>query len=363
MGEYFQIGIINCPWWLVIAGSFIISFILTYLSIPTIVLISKYKKLFDVPNERTAHQSEIPTLGGLALFAGFTISSIVCTALVSTDYIRYMMGSLIILMLLGLKDDILVIDPRKKFIGQVGAAALIVILGDIRLTDFHSVFGIGEVSYGFSVLFSVFFILTLINGYNLIDGVDGLSSGTGIFTGSVAAVWFISTKQYSEAVLSLALVGGLIAFFRFNVFGGKNKIFLGDTGSMITGFVVAVLAIRFIESAGIVSPAYRVNSSPSVALGLLIVPLFDTLRIIIFRLTRLRSPFKADNNHIHHSLLRLGYSHLKITLIIVLINAAIFVFAISLSDINTTLLFFLVLAIATILTLYSDYLKKVIENR
>lgn len=343
---------------MLISGSLVLSFIITYISIPTIVKISHFKKLFDVPNERTSHLNDVPVLGGLSIFSGFTLSAVICTLPVESADIKFIIGGIIVLFFLGLKDDILIVDPRKKLLGQIGAALIIVILGDIRITGFHSVLGIDNISYIPSVLFTVFIFLTLINGYNLIDGVDGLSSGAAIFTGLLTGIWFLLTGHYTYAVLSFSLLGTLIAYFRFNVFGRENKIFMGDTGSMIIGFIITILIIQFLEFDKDAPDRFRFVSAPAIAIGLLIIPLFDTLRVIILRLVNGKSPFKADKNHIHHSLLRLGFSHIKATMLLISANIVIVLFVIIFQRLGDVILVLLVLFFALIFSLVPSILVK-----
>lgn len=341
---------LQIPLWVLVVTGFIISFLLTFITIPTIVKISRHKKLFDIPNERTSHSSAVPVLGGLAIFAGITTAIVICTLPADSDMIKFVLGALIVLFFLGLKDDILIVDPKIKLLVQIFASSIVVILGDIRITDMHSTFGIDGISYVPSVLFTIFLFVTLINGFNLIDGVDGLSSGSGILASLALGIWFIITDHYSSAVLSFSLTGTLAAYFIFNVFGKQNKIFMGDTGSMITGLVVSVLIVHFLEFENFVSSDYQFVSTPAIAFGLLILPLFDSLRVFILRILDGHSPFKADRNHVHHLLLELGLSHLKATLILIIINIFFIVIVYSLQFIGNIPLVLLTLLLASFLS-------------
>lgn len=345
-----------------LATSFLIAFIITYISIPIIVNISRHKKLFDVPNERASHFQEVPVLGGLSIFASFAIASIICSLPVDSGDVKFLLGGIIVLFFLGLKDDVFLIDPWKKFLGQITSASIIVILGDIRITSLHSVIGIDNISYLPSVIISIFLIVSLINGFNLIDGVDGLASGAGILISLFVGIWFVLNQNYTFAVLSFSLAGSLLAYFRFNVFGKVNKIFMGDTGSMITGLIVAVLIIKFLESEISATGKIRFYSSPSIAFGLLIIPLFDTLRIIILRLLKGGSPFKADKNHIHHYFLRLGFSHLKTTLVILSFNLFIVFFVVLFQRLGDVSLILMTLFFVTFFSYLLSYFLRKQEN-
>jgi UDP-GlcNAc:undecaprenyl-phosphate/decaprenyl-phosphate GlcNAc-1-phosphate transferase len=349
---------LNLPFWFFITAGFMIALIITWISIPTIVKISKFKKLYDIPNDRTSHTDETPNLGGLAVFAGFVIAAIIFSMQPESEEIKFILGGIIVLFFTGLKDDILIIDPKKKLLGQILAASIIVILGNIRITSFYHTLGIGEISYILSVFFTLFLVVVLINGFNLIDGVDGLASGTGIITSLAFGIWFMLTDHITYAVLCFSLAGSLVAFFRFNVFGRENKIFLGDTGSMITGMIVAVFTIKFLEYQQVAPAKLHFHSAPAVAFGLLISPLFDTARVFILRIFNGGSPFKADRIHMHHSLLALGNSHLKATIIILSCNLLFVFLALMIQKFGNILLIILL----TVLAIALSFLPRIITK-
>lgn len=357
--SFYFLGI-NLPLWALLAASLLIPFIITWVAIPTIVKVSSEKKLFDLPNERTSHTITTPLLGGISIFAGFVISAVVFSLPADSVMIRYIIGGIIVLFFAGLKDDILIIDPWKKFLSQVISASFVAVLGDIRITDFHSVFGIQELPYLVSIFFTIFLIITLINGFNLIDGVDGLASGIGIINSLFFGVWFLSSNHYTLSVLCFSLAGSLIAYFIFNVFGKKNKIFMGDTGSMIIGLIVAVFTIMFLECEKPPVSPIRFTAAPALAFGCLVVPLFDTLRVVILRIRNGKSPFKADRNHVHHNLLKLGFSHLQVTFISILVNIAIVIFVFLVQKLGTLRVILLIVLFVTLLSVWLDYriLKK-----
>ncbi|MCJ7449546.1 MAG: undecaprenyl/decaprenyl-phosphate alpha-N-acetylglucosaminyl 1-phosphate transferase [Bacteroidales bacterium] len=360
--DFSPIGL-NLPYWVFIAAGCIIAFIITWISIPTIVKISKFKKLYGIPNERTSHIDETPNLGGLAVFAGFVIAAIIFSMKPESDDIKFILGAIIVLFFTGLKDDILVIDPKKKLLGQIIAASIIVIFGNIRITSFYHTFGVEEISYILSVLFTIFLVVVLINGFNLIDGVDGLASGAGIITSLAFGIWFILTKHTTYAVLCFSLTGSLIAFFRFNVFGRENKIFLGDTGSMITGLIVAVFTIKFLEFQQTAPVKYQFHSAPALAFGLLISPLFDTARVFILRIFNGSSPFKADRNHLHHSLLALGNSHLKSTIIILSCNLLFVLLAAVIQKVGNVILIIILTLLAVTLSFLPRMIMRLREKK
>ena len=343
--------IVNIPTILSLFLSFGISFIITYLSVPSIVWISNSKGLHDKPNERTSHNNSIPNLGGIGVFAGLIIASVLFTGQDAIMELKFIMAGLLLLFFIGVKDDVQDLNYRKKFIGQILAICLVVVFGDIRITNFHGLFGIHSIPYILSILFSVFIFLTLINSFNLIDGVDGLASGVAMLVSLIFGTWFFVSGFESYAAMSFSLIGALMAFFRFNVFSKKYKLFLGDTGSMIIGFMISIFAIRFLEYELIAGNSYYFISSPAIVLGILIIPIFDTIRVFFLRLFSGSSPFKADRNHIHHRLLDLGCSHLQTTSILIFVNVVFIVMVLLLQKFGNIVLLTIILSFAIFLNL------------
>jgi UDP-N-acetylmuramyl pentapeptide phosphotransferase/UDP-N-acetylglucosamine-1-phosphate transferase len=262
------------------------------------------------------------------------------------DELRYIIAGLIIVFFVGIKDDILVIDPYKKLAGQIIAAIIIAVFADIRITNLYGLLYIHQLPYIISILLTVFVFIVIINGFNLIDGIDGLASGVGIITSTTFGAWFWMNGYISYAIFSFSFVGSLSAFFWLNVFGKKNKIFLGDTGSLVTGFVMAVLACSYLKLELPAHGVTTISSAPSVVCGILIIPLFDSLRVFILRILQGKSPFKADRQHLHHRLLELKYTHLKATLILLSVNLFFIVLSYSLRGLGVIKLIVVIAGLA-----------------
>lgn len=255
------------------------------------------------------------------MFAGFVFSTVLIAGTFFDMELMYLICGMAIILFIGIKDDILVVDPWKKLTGQIIASSIVIIFADIRIDNFYGLFGINQIPYLFSVAFSAFVFLVIVNGINLIDGIDGLASGIGILVSSLFGSWFWLTGNHAEAALCFALGGSLIAFFYFNVFSKKNKLFLGDTGSLLTGFLLGIFVFRVFQLNQQVSEAYFIKSVPAVVFGILILPLFDTLRVFSIRILQGKSPFTADRQHIHHRILQLGFTHIQATTLLLSINA------------------------------------------
>ncbi len=319
---------------LILSFTAIIAFTIVFSSIPTILKVARSKNLFDEPNKRTVHKVKIPTLGGLAIFIGFLFSYTFISDWFDLNRIPFMVSSLLIIFGIGIKDDILITAPVVKLMGQILAAIIIVGIGDIRITDFHGFFGL-KPDYFFSLGFTILLFTFLTNGFNLIDGIDGLAAIVGIVTITAFSIWFFINQQVEIPLMGAALIGSLLAFIYYNVFSKRQKIFMGDTGSLLIGFILSVVAVKFMELNILPNNLpYQMNSAPAVAIAILIVPIIDTLRVFFLRLAHGKSPFTADKNHIHHRMLSLGYSHLRISLTIGAANIGFVILAYSLRNIG-----------------------------
>jgi UDP-GlcNAc:undecaprenyl-phosphate GlcNAc-1-phosphate transferase len=325
-----------------IIASFLFSFIVCYKIIPSVIHIAKEKKLYDEPNHRSSHSDIVPSLGGIAIFIGFALSILIFSNGFLVHELKYIIAATLIVFGLGVKDDIMAISPKKKLIGQIFAALIVIILGDIRFTNFHGILGIHELNYIVSILFTVFVIIVVTNGFNLIDGIDGLASGISGICTLTFGIWFYMTGHYEYVVLAGSLLGALIAFFRYNVFGKQNKIFMGDTGSLILGLLISILMIHFNELNIYPDFKYAIKSAPAVSIGILAVPLFDTLRVMFIRIKNKRSPFQPDKNHVHHRMVSLGFKHVHATIRIMAINILFIAIVFAFKDIGNPSLLVLV---------------------
>jgi UDP-GlcNAc:undecaprenyl-phosphate/decaprenyl-phosphate GlcNAc-1-phosphate transferase len=313
-------------------------------AIPVIIKISHLKNLMADPGERSSHIKKTPTLGGVAIFASTLISYFLWENPDEGQLIHLSISAIVILFFLGVKDDILVLSPKKKMFVQIAAAGLVVILADLRIENFFGIFGINEIPYILSLPLTVFIFIALINAINLIDGIDGLAGGIGMIAGGMFGLWFYLNGYYALACLASSMSGSLIGFLKFN-YSKTSKIFMGDTGSLIVGFLLSMFALKYIQ----LNIEYRFNpnasfSAPILAIVVLIVPIFDTLRVFIIRLKNKKSPFVGDRNHLHHILIDGGMSHFQASVILwtfTLISTILFI-TISKDTDNTTSLYMLI---------------------
>lgn len=352
----FDFASFSVPLWILTILGFIIAFTITYFGIPIIVKAAVYKGLFAETNGRSTHKKPIPVLGGVGVFAGFILSTSIVAGAYFTFELSYLITGLLLMFIVGVKDDLLGGMPKKKLIGQILAVLIICVLGNIRISNLHGFIGIGDIPYAFSILLTLFVMIVLINGFNLIDGIDGLASGAGILVSFVLGVWFYLTGNIACIVMCSALAGGLISFFYYNVFSKKNRILLGDAGSLTIGLVLGVLVVRFLQLEQFAEGSAVIEPAPAFAVSLFVLPLFDTLRVFSIRIAQGKSPFKADRQHIHHLMLELGFSHLKSSTILISINLVFVIFCYLLQDLGNVLLIAIQLVIATILSYFLLFL-------
>ncbi len=340
---------------------FLSSFIITYITIPTIIRMARYKNLFDTIDQRKVHTKSVPRLGGMAIFAGFIISILIFIDTQKYHFLGPFVAGLVILFFIGLKDDILIISPFTKFVGQILAASIIIIPGNTMITSFHGFLGINQIHWFWGFFVSLLIFLVTTNAFNFIDGVDGLSASLGSVAALFFGVWFLLVNQIQFFIISLAISAALFAFIRYNLFSKKNKIFMGDTGAMIIGYVISFFVIQFnqVDLALKGLSVFYIYPAPAVAFGILIIPYFDMLRVIYIRILQHKKIYSPDNNHIHHLFLKLGFSHKQITLILVSFSVLFSVLCFWLSNfLSIKRLILIELLIVLFLSFIPEYIYK-----
>ncbi|GGH15426.1 MraY family glycosyltransferase [Mucilaginibacter phyllosphaerae] len=320
------------------------SVLITLLSIPSILHVARTRHLYDdVGHFRKQHDHGIPRLGGVAIFVSFTITLLLFSIIDKNIPVSYILTASIILFIMGIKDDLSGVNSSTKFLIQFVVAAILVILGDIRLSSMYGIFGMYDISYIFSVVISILFIILVINAFNLIDGIDGLAATTCIVANGAFTVLFMYLKHFELAAVSITIVGAVCGFLRYNL--TPAKIFMGDAGSLLIGLISAIMAVKFIELnkfTALNTP--EIVSAPAITFAILMGPIFDTLRVFTLRIVNGKSPFTADRNHIHHRILRLGYTHLQTTFILTGVNVLLIILVFRFANLgNFTLIVFILL--------------------
>ena len=296
------------------------SFLITFLIFPVFIKAFKKRNFLDTPGGRKIHTVHTPSMGGLAIYIGFAISLFIWMPFDELKEIKYVISALTIMFIIGFRDDLINLRAFQKLFGQIASTLIIVAVCDIRLVSLYGIFGIYEIPTIFSYILSVFTIIVITNAYNLIDGIDGLAGSIGIISALFFGIWFYLVGADAYAFLSFSLLGGLLAFLQFN--WAPSKVFMGDTGSLMIGFFLSIVSIKFIDLNYNLQAAhpFRFDAFVGPAIGILIVPLYDTLRVFIKRMLRGKSPMHPDRTHLHHILLRLGCNHAQATGILVTVN-------------------------------------------
>ncbi len=334
--------------------SFLMSFALVFSIMPAIVRIAVNKRLVALPEERSSHEKITPCIGGVPVFLGMLFTTLLLTPAGQWGTLQFILSSLVIVFMVGIKDDIEHLPAYKKIIGLVVAITIVITRGEVRLEQMYGLFGLdGDFPVWLSLPVSAFTLLVITNAMNLIDGINGLAATVGLIALICFGTWFFVVDVPYLGVLAMAAAGGLLAFLRFNVTPAQT--FMGDTGSLVVGLTIGLLTIEFIDhcSTGDVPAQYAFNNPVAVAVGILIIPLFDTIRVFTTRILRGQSPMKPDRRHIHHLLIDLGYSHMKSTAILA-ITGLLFVSVVMALDPYFGLhqLLFLEICVALLLTYF-----------
>ncbi|MCX4293159.1 MULTISPECIES: glycosyltransferase family 4 protein [unclassified Prevotella] len=303
---------------LYILGSFFVSFICGVVFIPIINRFCKKRKLYDLPGVRKIHKTGIPRLGGISflpsMIAAFFLAMSVFNTVGTNGQITislwscFFFVSMIIIYTVGFVDDVLGLNARTKFIFQIIAASILPLSG-LYINDLYGLFGIHDIPFFIGAPFTVLTIVFINNAINLIDGIDGLSAGLSLIALMGFLVYFMLGGIWVYSILIAGLMGVLISFLYFNIFGTTEKgtkIFMGDSGSLTLGFILSFLLVKLsMKNPDVITLPHN---NLLLAGSLLIVPIFDVFRITFVRLKHGKAIFDADKNHIHHKIMRTGMS-------------------------------------------------------
>ena len=309
--------------------SLITAFLITYVAIPKVIFFAEKLRLLDEAGIRASHKGSVPIFGGIAIFTGIIFSLLFWADI---ENIQYLLVSILIVFFVGVIDDLLELSPLKKLVGQVMATLIIIFLGDLKIDNMHGVLGVYDLPIWLGTLFTIFVVIVITNGFNLIDGVDGLAAGIGVISSFSFGVIALLMDQSDMAIVAFTLMGSLLAFLKYNFY--PAKIFMGDTGSLVVGMILSILAINIIRY-GLVTETIKLpNKGPLLSIVILAIPLFDSLRVFVARIIKRRNPLSAGRGHIHHALLSLGLGHKKTSFILYLFTISMIVFSYFLFDVN-----------------------------
>ena len=337
--------------------SFLTAFLITFVVIPKVIFFAERLRLIDAAGERAAHKGSVPIFGGIAIFSGLMFSLLFWAEL---ENIQFILVSFLIVFFVGVIDDLLALSPTKKLIGQIISVLILVYLQGLQIDNMHGVLGIYELPDWISTLFTVFVVIVITNGFNLIDGVNGLAGGIGIIAaflfGMIALLMPDIPGQGDIAIIAFTLMGALLGFLKYNFH--PAKIFMGDTGSLVVGMILSVLAINSIRY-GLVTDTIKLpNKGPLLAIVILAIPLFDSLRVFVARIIKGRNPLSGGRGHIHHALLNLGLGHKYTSLTLYAFAILIVLFSYFLLELNINISIAILAGVSFILLYIPFYILK-----
>jgi UDP-N-acetylmuramyl pentapeptide phosphotransferase/UDP-N-acetylglucosamine-1-phosphate transferase len=330
-----------------IAISLLLSGVIVYITVPLLRSVAFKLDLYDKPDEeRKLHTEYIPTLGGIALFLAFFVGFSISGFAGQMQGYSYFAAGMLMLFFTGMKDDLVGLSPSKKLLVEVAVGMMLILGSGIYIDNFYGVLGIGELPFFVSVVITLFTMIVVVNAYNLIDGVDGLAGGIGVIASLFFGIGFFVAGQYAMAMLSAVVAASLAGYLLHNFH--PASIFMGDTGSLIIGFLLAVQAIQFVglnDYPAFIEVFGSVSSVMPVAI--LMIPLYDTLRVFILRIKLGSSPFDPGRDHIHHILIDMHLGHKMTCLILYAMSIIIVLITYYFSNwsINSLLIFSLTLTV------------------
>lgn len=326
---------------------FISAFVIAMVCIPPIIrLVDKYR-LHDVPDSRKEHSLPTPTLGGIAIIVGMTLSIALWFPFSFPGEMMTCFFSMAILCAMGITDDLNDLSPKYKFIIEIALACLIALSG-IRINTFGGLFGLNELPITAQYTFTILAIVGIINAFNFIDGIDGLAGGMGFMSLITIGIFLTIGNDRNFALVAFALAGSVLGFLFFNM--NPAKIFMGDTGSLAVGFILSILCTRFIQgNSNAAQPI--IKAAPLFALGMVLIPVFDAVRVSSLRIWKGQSPFQPDRTHLHHLLTNAGISHSLTSKIICAIHGFVLIEVYWLRELKPLFILFMLIATMMVVTI------------
>ena len=296
----------------------ITSLAISFLFMPLLINILQKEELFEEGGSRKIHKGDVPSMGGIVIFISFTFSILAWLPANTSFDSKYLLGAISLMALLGIRDDFAPIMPKQKLLVQLIAAGVIVFLTDIRFFSFYGFLGIEALPDWLSYVISILFIIFITNAFNLIDGIDGLAGSMGIISLFCFGAWFYFAGYPDYSIMAIVLAGSIIGFLYYNWY--PASIFMGDTGSLVIGFMLSICALWFFDlNANLPDKSpFHFDAPFSLGVSVLLFPIFDTIRVFILRIRQGKSPFKPDKQHTHHHVLKMTKNHANATYIIIL---------------------------------------------
>lgn len=297
----------------------VVAFVVAWLLFPYVLYFARRRRFYDSPNYRKLQRRPVPLMGGVVVYGGILIPSLIVLILWQNPQVIYMLVAMTVLLALGLLDDIYDLPPLLKMGIEIAVMLGILAFNTTGIDSLHGLLGIGQLSLFWKYVVSVLVGVGIINSINLIDGVDGYASGFAFLAAILFGVVFSLSGMPAMTAIAFIIAGAVVPFFLHNVFGRKSKMFMGDGGTLMIGTLFSTFVFSVLKNGSYCCSVLEQQHGVSlIALCMVIlsIPVFDTLRLILYRLSLRRSPFSADRNHLHHAFIDLGCSHLATTMAI-----------------------------------------------
>ena len=293
-----------------------VSFVITVILMPAIIRMGVRLGIVDRPGGRRIHKKSIPRVGGVGIILSLLIAFFFWSSVNSEFVITYFFAAIIIIFLIGLRDDVIPMHPFIKLLSICTCAVMIIYFYHIRIDSLYGLLPIDSLTIEWSYFITVFVILGLTNGYNLADGSDGLAGTIGSIVSLFLGIWFAQTNDYVFSMIMFCVTGAIFGFLRFNMH--PARVFMGDSGSLTIGFLLSIAIIRFLQGNEQLPEGHewKLHATVGSGMALMFYPIYDTVRVMLLRIISGKSPFSPDKKHTHHLLLRMGLSHSQIAFVI-----------------------------------------------
>lgn len=290
---------------------------------PKLVKIAHLKGIVDHPDARKLQRTPVPVLGGVAVFFGIVLGVALTSGYTNCQSLMTIVAAMMIMLYVGTMDDIVGLSAKFRLLVEIGVTTLLIFVNSLSINNFGGLWGYHLIPDYVAIPLSIFAMVGIINSMNLIDGVNGLSSGYCIMASIIFGTFFLIVGNAPMTTLAAVAIGSLLPFFFHNVFGTTSKMFIGDGGTLVMGIVMSTFVVNILSSQTTIEGIDSNFGLVPFTLATMSIPIFDTLRVMLSRIVRGTSPFHPDKTHLHHMFIDMGFSHAGTTVSILTLNSII----------------------------------------
>lgn len=303
---------------------FVVAFFTVWMAFPSVLRMARVWKVYDNPDARKLQRKPVPVMGGVAVYLGILIGSALLLCISYSKALALMLAAMTILLVVGVIDDRKNLPASLRFVLEIGVVAVLAHGNGNMIDNLHGLWGVYELPTWLAYTLSIITGVGIINAINLIDGVDGYSSGFAVLACLLFGIVYYVARIPGMAIVCLIAMGSVVPFFLHNVFGKKTKMFIGDGGTLMLGTLMTAFVFSILKGDSVCA---KLETSGfgliPFCLAVLTVPVFDTLRVMFWRILKGTSPFKPDKTHLHHLFIDLGFSHIGTTAVILVTNCLV----------------------------------------